>query len=212
MITTVIFDIGNVLAEFAWKPFVEELPFSEEIKHRIVKATVLSPLWNELDRGEQTTEELVDGFVQNDAEIEKEIRYFFENISGIIRRFDYAIPWITELKNAGYQVLVLSNFPELIRGKCAKALDFLDHVDGGILSYLERVIKPDSPIYELLIQRYGLEPQACVFLDDKEENLTVPGSMGIKTVLFSTKSKAILDLEKLGVYKDGKPVPVLGKK
>ena len=78
-------------------------------------------------------------------------------------------------------------------------LDFLDDVDGGILSYQEKTVKPEPEIYQRLLERYGLVPEECVFLDDLEENLAAAAKFGIHTVLFTGKEAAVEELRKLGV-------------
>ena len=78
----------------------------------------------------------------------------FERLEGIIKQRDYAIPWIRELKESGYQVLVLSNFPKKVYELFQNEMTFLQEVDGGILSYQDQVIKPDKAIYNLLMSRY----------------------------------------------------------
>ena len=51
MITTLIFDIGNVLAGFTWKEHFERFGYDEEMVERLAKATVKNQVWNEFDRG-----------------------------------------------------------------------------------------------------------------------------------------------------------------
>ena len=94
MITTVIFDIGNVLAGFAWKEYFLRFGYSEEIFQRLVKATVGNSSWQEHDRGALSDEEILNLFIENDPGIEKELRETLDNINGMLVRYDYAIPWI----------------------------------------------------------------------------------------------------------------------
>lgn len=199
MIKTVIFDIGNVLTDFAWEPFFRSFGFSEDIFDRIVKATVKSPVWTELDRGVWTTEEIINGFVANDPELEPEMRQMLEDVSPIVTKRDYAIPWIRHLKANGYQVLYLSNFGELPRAHCTEALDFIPYTDGGILSYEVKVIKPDPAIYKLLIEKYQLKPEECVFVDDLLENVEAARKLGMYGVQAVTHEKAMEGLEELGI-------------
>lgn len=199
MINTVIFDIGNVLTGFAWKEFFGKFGYSEEILKRIFKATVESGVWSEYDRDAMTREEIMDAFIANDPEIEKELRESLEDINGILVRYDYAIPWIEELKAKGYQVLVLSNFAGRAIEECKDALDFLEHVDGGILSYQHKVVKPEPEIYQLIIDEYNLEPEKCVFLDDTEKNLWAAEKFGFHTIHFKSREQALLEMEKLGI-------------
>ena len=131
MIKTVIFDIGNVLAGFAWEEYFRSFGYSEETFQRLAKATVESRSWQEHDRGALSDEEIMDLFIKNDPGIEKELRETLDNIDGMLVRYDYAIPWIQELKEKGYQVLVLSNFAHKAYEDCRDVLDFLDYVDGG---------------------------------------------------------------------------------
>lgn len=199
MITTIIFDIGNVLAGFTWKEFFAEKGITGEKFERMTEATVMSDKWNEYDKGELTDEEILQCFIDNAPELEDDMRRCFSNVKGIVSRSDYAIPWIKELKQKGYKVLYLSNFSRKADIDCADALDFIPYTDGGILSYKERVIKPMPEIYQLLIDRYNLKPEECVFLDDTERNLTGASKFGIHTIHFKNQEQAIEELRKLGV-------------
>lgn len=199
MIKTIIFDIGNVLTGFYLTEFYASKGYDETMVKRLEKATLFTPVWGELDRGKWTIPEIIDGFVANDPEIETDIRSVFSNVQGLLVRFDYAIPWIQELKRKGFQVLYLSNFNKPVHEQCLDALDFLPYMDGGILSYQDLVIKPEPEIYQLLINRYHLVPSECVFLDDLQQNLDGAAKFGIHTILFKNQADAIEELKKLGV-------------
>ena len=199
MIRTIIFDIGNVLTVFGWKNFLHSFGFPPEIEKRVGKATVDNPFWHEFDKGFLSDEEMLEGFIRNDPSVEKELREIYVSLHGIVTKADYAIPWIKALKKAGYQVLVLSNFSDKVRRENGDALDFLEYVDGGILSYKDGVIKPDPAIYSLLLERYGLKPEECVFLDDMQPNLDAAAWFGIHTILFRSYEEAQEELKKLGV-------------
>lgn len=199
MIRTVIFDIGNVLAKFAWKEHFASKGYSEDILKRLAAATVESEDWREYDRGCLKDEEVVQLFVENDPGIEKEIREVTADYSFLVTRYDYAIPWVKKLKESGYQVLVLSNFSQKALRECWNALDFLPYVDGGILSFQDKLIKPDPAIYHLILSRYHLKAEECVFLDDTFHNIEAAAAVGIHTILFENKKQAEAELEKLGV-------------
>ncbi len=199
MITTIIFDIGNVLADFTWREHYEKFGYDDAMIERIADATVRSPIWNENDRGVWSDEQLLQAMIDNDPEIEKDIRRVLDNVDTMVVHNDYAIPWIMALKEKGYRTLYLSNFSRKARVECAQALDFLPYLDGGILSYQEKVIKPMPEIYELLIERYQLAPEECVFLDDTLVNLEAAGKFGIHTIQFKNQAQAIEELRALGV-------------
>lgn len=199
MIRNIIFDIGNVLTDFRWEGFLRDKGFDDAMLARIANASVRSPLWNEFDRGEWTTEELMAAFIRQDPEIERELHLAYDDIKGMVTKRDYAIPWLRELKERGYGVYYLSNFSQKAYEDCQDALDFLPYMDGGILSYRDRLIKPAKEIYELLLSRYGLKAQECVFLDDTPVNVEAAKKLGFEGIVFGTKEQAEEELRALGV-------------
>ena len=199
MIRNIIFDIGNVLTDFRWKEFLADKGFDEAMVRRIAKASVQSPVWNEIDRGVWSMEELMQAFIRQDPEIEEELRRAYGDITGMVTKRAYAIPWIQELREKGYRVYYLSNFSEKAYEDCADALDFLPYTDGGILSYQEKLVKPDPEIYRRLLSRYSLEAQESVFLDDTAANVEAAERLGIHGICFRTKEQAEEELRGLGV-------------
>ena len=199
MIKNLIFDIGNVLADYNWRGFLEAQGFEPEMVERIGKAAPLSKEWNEYDRGVWTDEEILDSFVKNDPEIETEIRKAYASFRGMVKMRDYTIPWLKELKAKGYHLYYLSNFSGKARRDCSESLQFLPLMDGGILSYEDKLIKPDAAIYELLLKRYNLEAEDSVFMDDTMPNVTGAEAVGIHGIWFDTREHAIEQLKKLGV-------------
>lgn len=197
MIKNIVFDIGNVLAGFAWQDFYGSFGFSREILDKLANATVKNPMWNEMDRGAMSDDELLAGFIRNDPTIEKEIRQVFENVKGMVVRYDYAAGWIRELKERGCGIYVISNFAHRAHVDCGDALDFLSEVDGAILSYQVRLIKPDPEIYRLLCRKFGLDARECVFIDDTEKNVTAARAEGMAGIVFRDLAQARAELEEM---------------
>lgn len=199
MIKNVIFDIGNVLTVFCWEKFFKSFGYSDEMVERIARATTKNPSWNEYDRGVLSDEEVLELFIRQDPEIEKELRIVNDNIGAILERCDYAIPWIEELHAKGFKVYYLSNFFKKAETECKAALDFIPYMDGGILSYKERLIKPDAAIYELLMERYNLVAEECVFIDDRADNCEAARKLGMQAVCFHDREQVLKELSEMGV-------------
>lgn len=197
MIRNIIFDIGNVLASFRWQEYYAEFGLEQEIYGRLAKATTLSESWAEYDRGILSNEEILQRFIANDPEIEPVIRKCLTHVRGLVGKYDYAIPWLKELKSQGYRIYYLSNFAEKARWDCEDALDFLPYMDGGIFSYEEKLIKPEEAIYRLLLKRYDLKAEECVFFDDVEKNVIVARNIGIHGIVFQNKEQAMNELKGL---------------
>ncbi len=199
MVKNIIFDIGNVLMPFEYRTFFQSFGYDEEIVERLAKATAQSPDWNELDRGVLGYEEVLERFVQNDPQLEKIIHKVFADLHGILGVYDYTENWIQQLKEAGYGVYYLSNFFLKAEEDCKDLMGFLELMDGGILSYKDKVTKPDRQIYELLLERFGLKAEECVFLDDMKKNIDGAQVVGIQGILFQDREQAVEELQKLGV-------------
>ena len=198
-IDTVVFDIGNVLTDFAWDKFLVFKGYDDKMVERIAKATVYSDDWVEYDKGNLTNEEIIARFVENDPEIRSEIEDSFKNIDGIILKREKTIPWIRALKAAGYKVLYLSNFSKQALEGCPDAMAFLYETDGGILSFREHVVKPDPAIYNLLVSRYNLTPSKTVFIDDTQVNIEAAQNLGWKGIIYRDYNQVVDELATLGV-------------
>ena len=198
-IKTIIFDIGGVLVDFSWEDLIRKHGFDEEMVQRIGDASVRTDAWDEFDRGVLSTKEIIDGFVKNDPEIEDDIRQAFSDLTGLLTKRDRTIPWIKELKSKGYKVLVLSNFSKQALDANPFMQEFLDETDGGILSYRDKVIKPDRAIYELITNRYDLIPGECVFIDDTEKNIIAAREFGMNGIVFHSYEQVDQELAELGV-------------
>lgn len=184
MIKNVVFDIGNVLVGFPVKAFLEKKGFPEDLLEPICIATVKSRWWNEIDRGVMSMDEIADRMAEDTPVLEPEIRKMMGDVSGIVTRFDHAIPWIEELKSKGLKTYCLSNFGVETWAQNQPALDFFSHLDGGVKSYEVRCIKPDREIYECLFKKYDLVPEECVFIDDLASNIDAAKALGMKGLVF----------------------------
>lgn len=86
---------------------------------------------------------------------------------------------IADLKQKGYRLYVLSNMSR-------EFIDFLRqqevyaNFDGEVVSCEEGVVKPMPQIYDILLERYGLEPQETMFIDDRAENIEAAKAKGIQ--------------------------------
>ena len=199
MIRNIVFDIGQVLAAFRWKEFINELGYEEQINNRIAKATVLSPYWNEVDRGEKSMAEIIELCISLDPQIEQEIRSFFSDRRNMVVEFDYSEELVRTLKEQGYQVFLLSNYGEENFMYVKNVFKFISLVDGGIISYQIKKIKPEPEIYQALIDKYNINPEESVFLDDLEKNIEGAKAFGFQTILFQNLKQAKEDLRKKGI-------------
>lgn len=196
MISTVVFDIGMVLVYFRWRELFQELGFEGEKFETIAKATVHNPWWNEFDKGLISVEEIIEKYIQSAPQYKEDIAKIYDYAEEFVIQYDYAIPWIRELKERGYKVYILSNWSEIAyEANKDTHLNFISETDGGILSYREGMIKPHKEIYQLLCDRYQIEPDKAVFLDDNKANVDAAIEFGMKAIHFTSYQQAKEELE-----------------
>lgn len=183
---TVVFDIGNVLITFSGMDFIRKR-FGDEKGLQIANSLFGDRRWSELDRGVMTSEEVLQSFLDADPTVpEEDIIWSFEHIYRTVSRCGYAIPWLRDVRKLGYRVLYLSNYSKLIMHARPEVLDFLPLMDGGIFSCDVKLIKPDLAIYRLLIDRFGLDPEECLFIDDQPDNCAAAEQVGINAYVFGS--------------------------
>ena len=198
MINTIIFDIGNVLVDFRWRQMYESFGLKEDDIEKLADATVRHQAWMDLDQGIITTEEAEEAYVKAAPEYREFIERIYQEMDNMLVQFDYYTPWIKEMKKRGYRIYILSNWSKPAYEACQDtALSFLPLVDGVVFSYQEFVIKPDQKIYEIICNRYHINPAEAVFLDDSEANIKGAREYGLHAIHFQSYEQGRAELEEL---------------
>ncbi len=185
------------MIDFCWKDHIQRKGFQGKIAERIGRAMMQSPVWDELDRGMWTNEELLAGFIANDPEIETEIRTVFSDLSTLVRERAGSGDWLRSLKAQGYRVYYLSNYSERVKKEAASELSFLKEMDGGIMSYMVQAVKPAPLIYQILFEKYGILAKESVFLDDTEKNVDSARKLGMYGIVVRDVEQAKQELREL---------------
>ena len=92
-----------------------------------------------------------------------------------------------------YKVYGLTNFSAETYPILIERLPVLKTLDGVVVSGVEKMIKPDKAIYNLLISRYDIDPSQSVFIDDLRENVITAKELGFHTIHYN-KDKSLEDI------------------
>lgn len=107
----------------------------------------------------------------------------------------------TKIRELGLLVGVLSNMSEVT----AQAISQAGSYDGFhplIISYSAGASKPNREIYDIAVEKSGVKPEEILFIDDHEENLVYPRSIGMKTILAKSQAQVASDtMRELGADK-----------
>lgn len=200
MITTVVFDIGNVLIPFTPEKYMRDMGISTDGIALLKNALFQHEDWCELDRGVLTEEEILNRFKKRVPAYADDIKNIIYGIYRTIRSFDYTRPWIMDLKSNGYRVYYLSNYGSFTRELSHETLAFTELMDGGLFSYEVQMIKPNPWIFAEFCKRFDVNPQEAVFLDDSAANIAAAKEMGFSTIHFTSYEDAAEKLKNMGVH------------
>lgn len=178
MIKNVIFDLGNVLLNFEPKGYLKSKIPIEKIEV-VYKSIFQSEEWVSLDRGTITEEEAKENIIDRNREFKEYIKIAFENWYDILTPVEKNIRILEKLKQNKYKIYYLSNFHDLAFKYVTQKYDFFNKFDGGVVSYEEKMLKPECEIYERIIKKYNLNPKECVFVDDTKINVDAAIECGL---------------------------------
>ena len=189
-----VFDLGGVLID--WDPrYLYRKLLADEREVEGFLATVCTPEWNaEQDRGRPFAEgvaELVERHPAHAAAIAAFHERWPEMLGGDIPG---AVELLAELRATGLPLYALTNWSAETFVVARERFAFLDWFDGLLVSGEERIIKPDPAIFELLLDRFGLDPGSTFYVDDSPANVAAAAALGLDAVRFTGPGQLRRDL------------------
>lgn len=176
----IIFDLGNVLVTFRPDDFLHDL-FDDEKVIKACKEVYFSDLWNAYDRGIYTAKQMVSFGIRLYPQYSRQLKDMMEKWVTYVRPIDTMMDRIDSLKEKGYDLYILSNLPEDCYKYLMKHYAFMNAMK-GVFSFQEKRIKPDVRIYQILFDRYQLDPEDCLFIDDTKENVDQARKLGCEVI------------------------------
>ena len=180
-IKNIIFDLGNVLV---YTNMEDLMAVDPDIPND--KINYIMSQWYKDEDDPIGLDEFKSIIPARLKEASKFIPKLFEYNIRCVNPFDYTIPLIDKLKAAGYNVYFLSNWSKWSYELLDRyhKFDFLEKMNGGVWSWQTGCMKPNERIYRILLNKYNLNPEECVFFDDLKDNIEAANDIGIKGVLF----------------------------
>lgn len=95
-----------------------------------------------------------------------------------------------------YKMAMLSNVSAVIWNYYTQA-ELDKYFDRVVLSYQEKIAKPDPRIYRLTCERLGVQPSECVFTDDNEVNVIAARQVGMQGIVFTSNDDYFAKLREI---------------
>ena len=200
----VVFDFGAVL--FTWKPgnlllqiFPQQISTLEQARH-LAHQVFGHTDWHDFDRGVLSTEAVIERTAQR---LDLPLPLMHQLVHGIGDRLTpmhdsvAVLAQLHRRRCAGEGIsglYYLSNMPLLYARHLEQHHDLLQWFDGGIFSADVKHIKPDPAIYQLLQDRFALEPAKTLFIDDLKANVAVARTLGWQAIHFESAAQLHAEL------------------
>ncbi len=179
LVKNIVFDIAGVLLDYSpeeyLRRYVDTIEQAELLAHR----TFLSEDWEDLDRGLFDRREIINRLCEKYPEDANNIRKAISSWTNMMEPLTENTRLVPELKQAGYPLYLLSNYPRQGYEEVEEKFEFFNHFKGAVISGDVAYLKPEDEIYQVLIEKFSLEPQNTVFIDDAQENVEAAKENGL---------------------------------
>lgn len=182
MIRNIIFDLGNVIINYNQEQIINNFTKKEEEIKYIYDEIFHAPEWELMDLGNITNDEAIEVInKRNQFRYQKLTENFLHEWYKKQEINRDIVEIAKKLKRNGYKLFVLSNMANLTY-EYFKNDEFFSLCTGIIISAHEHLIKPDEKVFRLLLDRYKLNAEECLFIDDdpSEQNYKTANKIGIQ--------------------------------
>ncbi|MEA2913662.1 MAG: putative hydrolase of the superfamily [Bradyrhizobium sp.] len=202
MVEAVIWDFGGVLTSSPFEAFARfesERGLPVDIIRRTNAANHLENAWAKFERAEVDIEAFDQLFATESLALGAEVRgrEVLPLLSGDLR--PEMVEALKRVKARFKTGCITNNLPANAIGSIggrslyiAEVMTLFDHV---IESAKIGLRKPDPRIYRMMVEALGVDPQACVYLDDLGVNLKPAREMGMTTIKVLNAPQALTELE-----------------
>ncbi|WP_431199421.1 HAD family hydrolase [Mucilaginibacter sp. P19] len=200
MINTIIFDLGAVLID--WNPhYLYRTLFTDEQEMIDFLANICTSEWNEEQDAGRSLQEGTDLLVAQFPEHEANIRAFYSRwIEMLGDPFHDTVEIFKQLKESGkYKIYALTNWSAETFPMAQERFDFLGWFDGIVVSGAEKMRKPTPAFYQTLLDRYHVNADEALFIDDNYRNILAAEKMGIECIHFTSAEALEIKLKELEV-------------
>lgn len=203
MVKNVIFDLGNVIINYNQQAIIERFAKTDDEKQYLMENNFKAPEWREIDLGEIDNSEAIRRINERHNNKFKELTEKFWHNWYKEQKINEDIVGIAKiLKDKGYNIYVLSNMANA-NYNYFKNIDFFKLCNGIIISAQEHIKKPDERIFKILLERYNLKAEECLFIDDDDTNRSYETANGLgilgRRVIPNDYNDIKRELEEFGV-------------
>ena len=199
-IKTIIFDLGGVLVDWDPQNLYKKIFESQEEMNWFLN-NVCTSEWNIEQDGGRTIKKAVQLKTLEFPDFKEYIELFYERweemFAGIIE--ENIVIQQKLIANKNYRVYALTNWSGEKWNKALELFPFFNDFEGVVVSGIENTRKPFDIIYTLILDRYQIDAETALFIDDNLNNVNAAKKNGIQAIHFSGEKKLHLLLKDIGI-------------
>lgn len=196
MINNIVFDFGGVLVEYDFPAYFAEVLGSHEKGLWFMHNILTDENNDKIDKADKPFDEYMKEWKQKWPDYTIAIDAFDKHYTDI---FTGEVPGMKdlmkELKSKGYHLLGLSNWSTKVFDVMNKFPEIFSLLDGYLVSHQVHLLKPHKEIYEAFCNKFNVQPEDCVFIDDKAANIEGAKSIGMHGIVFKDTDQLRTDLK-----------------
>ena len=195
MIRNIIFDIGGVLLDYNPKTYLDKLDIKESRRKKLNDVIFHDQRWKDCLNGFISNSELIEQLVRENLEYKNEIELILskDSLKYMLPPKQEVIEYYKSLKRKGYKIFLCSNITKDTYNYVKDNFEIIQIADGGVFSCFENISKPNPEIYYRLIEKYNLEIEKSILIDDTKRNVISANDIGLRGILFNN----IEDIKKI---------------
>jgi len=187
MIRNIIFDIGGVLLDYNPKTYLDKLDIKESRRNKLNDVIFHDQRWKDCLNGFISNSELIEQLVRENLEYKNEIELILskDSLKYMLPPKQEVIEYYKSLKRKGYKIFLCSNITKDTYNYVKDNFEIIQIADGGVFSCFENISKPNPEIYYRLIEKYNLEIEKSILIDDTKRNVMSANDIGLSGILFN---------------------------
>ena len=187
MIRNIIFDIGGVLLDYNPKTYLDKLNIEEGKRKELNDIIFHNQKWKDCLNGFITNSELIEYLIKENLKYKNEIEQILSknNLKYMLPPKEEMIEYYKYLKQKEYKIYLCSNITEDTYNYIKDSFEIIQVADGGVFSCFENISKPNVEIYQKLIEKYNLDIEKSILIDDTKRNIISANDIGLKGILFN---------------------------
>ena len=199
-INTVIFDLGGVLID--WNPrYLYRKIFRTEEEVTWFLENICTSDWNDQQDAGRSFAEATRELIAKHPEYKEPIAAWYsrwqETISGPIEGTVEILQQIRQTEK--FRLYALTNWSAETFPWALENFHFLHWFEGIVVSGVEKCRKPLPEFFQILFERYNVNPKEAVFIDDNIHNVHGAKALGLNTIAFQSPEQLHRELRQWNI-------------